>query len=104
MPIVSDEDAARKKQEDKEEKLCLSQKMYSARKKQEEEAVSQGSATLEQDAGSQLTKATKNSNLLEMSRLIETYPNCVHYTNNYGCTALHYACMANRVEPAKMLV
>ena len=58
----------------------------------------------DEDAGSQLTKATKNSNLLEMSRLIETYPNCVHYTNNYGCTALHYACMANRVEPAKMLV
>jgi hypothetical protein len=57
-----------------------------------------------QEAGSQLTKAAKKSDLGTMSRLIDVWPDCIDWQNNYGCTALHYACMGNRVEVAKMLV
>ena len=92
----------KEKKEKKEEKLRLEE---IARKKQEEEEDAKTPNSL-QEAGSQLTKFAKKSDVGKMSRLIDAWPDCVHWQNNYGCTALHYACMSNNIstEVAKMLV
>ena len=56
------------------------------------------------EAGSQLHAATKASDEPAMVSLIDAWPGCVHWRNNWGCTALHFACMADKREAAALLL
>ena len=70
------------------------------------EAVAEAAAAPETaaEAGSQLTAATKAADEASMARLLDAYPGCVNWANNWGCTALHYACMGSAREGAAALL
>jgi Ran GTPase-activating protein (RanGAP) involved in mRNA processing and transport len=56
------------------------------------------------EAGSQLTAAAKAADEASMARLLDAFPGCVNWANNWGCTALHYACMGRAREGAAALL